>query len=89
MGDWLEAQVIETSPDKIKVHYNGWAERWDEWIPIASDRIRLFRSRTIQNPSTPFLSPYPGLPLRAGNANLVAGEGAEFDCLLERYCMFC
>ena len=30
----------------LLVHYNGWPERWDEWIRSDSERIRPFRTRT-------------------------------------------
>mmetsp|Transcript_27901 Transcript_27901/g.61219 ORF Transcript_27901/g.61219 Transcript_27901/m.61219 type:complete len:918 (-) Transcript_27901:2683-5436(-) len=29
---WYEAQVREVDGDKVKVHYFGWASRWDGWI---------------------------------------------------------
>ena len=29
---WYEAQIREVHDDKVKVHYFGWASRWDGWI---------------------------------------------------------
>ena len=29
---WYEAQIREVHGDKVKVHYFGWASRWDGWI---------------------------------------------------------
>ena len=29
---WYEAQVREVDDDRVKVHYFGWASRWDGWI---------------------------------------------------------
>lgn len=30
----------------LLIHYNGWPNRWDEWIRSDSERIRPFRTRT-------------------------------------------
>jgi hypothetical protein len=30
----------------LLVHYNGWPDRWDEWIRSDSERIRPFRTRS-------------------------------------------
>ena len=35
----------------LLIHYNGWPDRWDEWIRSDSERIRPFRVRT-RHPST-------------------------------------
>ena len=58
---WLEAQVIEISEDKkkVKIHYNKWGERWDEWIDINSPRIMPFRYHTRQTSLTNYNSPFP------------------------------
>ena len=34
MDQWLEAEVIDVKFNMVKVHYNGWSRRWDEWICI-------------------------------------------------------
>ena len=31
-GSWYEAQVHEVLEDRVKVHFFGWASRWDGWI---------------------------------------------------------
>lgn len=52
---WLEAEVIEiedysedNSQRKIKVHYIGWDENWDEWLPFNSRRVMPFRYFTVE-----------------------------------------
>ena len=35
------------SDTQIFVHYNGWPNRWDEWIDKDSDRLAAFRSVTL------------------------------------------
>lgn len=37
---------------KIFVHYNGWPPRWDEWIDFSSERVTLFRTRTVNVTTT-------------------------------------
>ena len=53
------------------IHYNGWGTRWDEWIPLDSDRIATFRTHTTQASASQFLSPYPQVtPDAFNNINL-------------------
>ena len=58
---WLDAQVIEVSDDNkmVKIHYNRWSTRWDEWIPTNSPRIMPFRYHTRQSTLTNYHSPFP------------------------------
>jgi len=44
---------------KAFIHYNGWDARWDEWLPLNSQRIAPFRTFTVQNPRSVYLSPFP------------------------------
>eukprot|EP00826_Nyctotherus_ovalis_P001121 TRINITY_DN1013_c0_g1_i5.p1 TRINITY_DN1013_c0_g1~~TRINITY_DN1013_c0_g1_i5.p1 ORF type:complete len:194 (+),score=25.88 TRINITY_DN1013_c0_g1_i5:488-1069(+) len=81
-GDWLEAQVIDTRLREVKIHYNEWTNNWDEWLPLDSDRIAIFRSHTIQHPKAFFQSPFPVLLAREQ-----MGE-CSIEELLERYCKF-
>ena len=43
------------------MHYNGWGARWDEWLPSNSARLAPFRTFTVQNPRSLYLSPYPNI----------------------------
>jgi len=58
---WLDAQVIEVSEDNkmVKIHYNEWSTRWDEWIETNSPRIMPFRYHTRQSTLTNYHSPFP------------------------------
>lgn len=38
-GKWLEAQIIDLNNDFIKIHYKGWASKFDEYIPISSQQL--------------------------------------------------
>eukprot|EP01065_Artemidia_motanka_P046614 TRINITY_DN70_c0_g4_i1.p1 TRINITY_DN70_c0_g4~~TRINITY_DN70_c0_g4_i1.p1 ORF type:complete len:3893 (+),score=1325.81 TRINITY_DN70_c0_g4_i1:111-11681(+) len=37
---WRECEVTERTPDSVRVHYIGFGEEHDEWIPKGSDRLR-------------------------------------------------
>eukprot|EP01038_Epipyxis_sp_PR26KG_P006238 gene6238-8593_t len=66
VSQWLEATVMDINYQQrtVFVHYNGWPERWDEWIPFHSDRISPFRSRTSHSiASAIHSSPTPNAPL--------------------------
>lgn len=51
-GRWLPASVKEVRPGMILVHYRGWADRWNEWLSLASpthlERIRRNYQRSPQ-----------------------------------------
>ena len=37
-GQWWPAKVLKKDGDKTRVHYIGWGDEWDEWVPAI--RIR-------------------------------------------------
>lgn len=37
-GKWLHATVVERASGRVKVHFTGYADKWDEWIEAPSDR---------------------------------------------------
>ena len=43
------------------IHYNGWGNRWDEWIDQSSNRLSFFRTYTLQSMQSVLLSPNPTL----------------------------
>ena len=63
--NWLEGQIINkrTINNKVQllIHYNGWGNRWDEWIDQSSNRISFFRTYTLQSMQSILLSPNPTL----------------------------
>lgn len=61
INQWCEAQVVNVNEDKALIHYNGWGTRWDEWIEMASPRIAVFRTYTIQSATAKYLSPFPNM----------------------------
>jgi len=43
-GSWYPATVVDTDPDNpymFKIHFFGWAKRWDEWIDFMQEPDRL------------------------------------------------
>ncbi len=53
VNQWLEATVMDIrypedgdGPSELLIHYNGWPEQWDEWIPCNSVRLAPFCTRT-------------------------------------------
>jgi hypothetical protein len=59
IDQWLEAQIVQVRGTQVYIHYNGWGNRWDEWIEFNSPRIAPFKTYTVQSPNSIFLSPYP------------------------------
>ncbi len=44
-GKWYRAQITESSGDRCKVHFIGFAESWDEWV--GPERIRPFQPKHL------------------------------------------
>ena len=57
---WIIGTIVEINEDQIKIHYFGWANKWDLWFPKDSKHLAALNTHTI--PITP-LSPPPN----AGN----------------------
>lgn len=74
VNQWLESTVMDLNDTHILVHYHGWPERWNEWIPSNSDRIAPFRTRTVHSLTSARVSPTPTIPLQEppsiGNADI-------------------
>lgn len=52
---YYEAQVKKVKPEtgKIRFHYRGWSEKFDEWLPFDTDRIvphHLFTNPDVTDP---------------------------------------
>jgi CHAT domain-containing protein/tetratricopeptide (TPR) repeat protein len=46
-GDWYLADVIEVKGDQYKIHYDGYASSWDEWV----DNSRIRAAGTQNKPN--------------------------------------
>lgn len=66
VDQWLEAQVTDVQTVQgttvVKVHYNGWPTRWDEWIEAGSPRIQPIRTNTLQTLNSPMHSAHLVFP---------------------------
>ena len=65
----------------LKIHYNGWPHRWDEWIRSDSERIRPFRTRSRHVQSRSHLNPSPQTVFHAAPPTHVVSEDDEVDRL--------
>uniref|UniRef100_A0A7S0DRE7 OTU domain-containing protein n=1 Tax=Amorphochlora amoebiformis TaxID=1561963 RepID=A0A7S0DRE7_9EUKA len=43
---WRLATVVEKRDNDLKVHYEGWSERWDEWVRAQSHKLQPRDSMT-------------------------------------------
>lgn len=47
---WYPATIVRIrSSDLVRIHYDGFAESYDEWIERSSSRLALFESRTKES----------------------------------------
>lgn len=78
-GTWYKADVLEAKGGQYKIHYDGWASSWDEWVK--PDRIR----RLAQH-STDAKAKWGARDAWRGDYNLgdkvnfsVSGKAADFQ----------
>ena len=43
VNSWCLAKVVELDERLVKVHYDGWPHKWDDWMKITSYKISPFR----------------------------------------------
>eukprot|EP00475_Leptophrys_vorax_P031645 TRINITY_DN4799_c0_g1_i1.p1 TRINITY_DN4799_c0_g1~~TRINITY_DN4799_c0_g1_i1.p1 ORF type:complete len:251 (-),score=52.34 TRINITY_DN4799_c0_g1_i1:79-795(-) len=46
MAKWYVATILDIKDEKVFIHWDGWPKKWDEWIPLASDRIAPMLTNT-------------------------------------------
>lgn len=44
---WCVAQIVEIDDNMVKVHFDGWPPKWDDWMKITSYKIAPFRKNAI------------------------------------------
>jgi hypothetical protein len=44
--NWCVGEIIERIDDKLKVHFEGWSNKFDETVSIKSKKIDLFRKHS-------------------------------------------
>lgn len=44
---WCVARILEREGSKIYVHYEGWSDKWNEWVDIDSGRVAKLRTHTL------------------------------------------
>ncbi|OBZ83877.1 hypothetical protein A0J61_08075 [Choanephora cucurbitarum] len=80
---WERGTLIEMKTGKVKVHYDGWANTYDEWIMVGSRRIRIALSDTASqdtpkdNDAASTLSSYHPASISVAN-----NETAKSDFLI-------
>lgn len=44
---WLSAVIVEVEENNIRVHFDGWPAKWDEWMKIGSYKVSPFRKHSV------------------------------------------
>jgi hypothetical protein len=81
---WCIAQVVAIKEGELRVHYVGWSDKWDEWIPWNSERIAPLYSHTDGKDTGPKtqarlaqeIQADPNLVQEMANMGFVAEEAA-------------
>ena len=40
-GKFYSCSVVKTRYSAVKVHYIGWGEQFDEWVPFPSSKVKM------------------------------------------------
>ena len=44
---WCTSMIVDiVANEKIRVHYEGWNAKWDEWLPLDSERLAPIGTHT-------------------------------------------
>ena len=82
---WYNVKVIDvndtTEPRRVKVHYQGWKARFDEWIVVGQGRLRLPGQSSA---ARPVAEAYPSRPPAQPNSTTPLGASAAFSTSAQR-----
>jgi len=42
VNKWCCGRIVEIKDKKVFVHYNGWSEKWNEWMDMSTSRVAKF-----------------------------------------------
>ena len=45
-GRWFDSRIVAIEGDRVKVHYNGWSSRWDNWCDRKDEQIQPHLTHT-------------------------------------------
>ena len=45
-GRWYGGIVREVEGEEVRVGYEGWSKKWDQWIEVRSERLAPFGTKT-------------------------------------------
>lgn len=48
VGKWCVAKVIKIDQEqqRVYVHFDGWGDKWNEWVSVCSDKLAKYRTYT-------------------------------------------
>jgi hypothetical protein len=58
---WREAKIVDKRESdgggemEVQIGYIGWLHHWDEWLPVSSDRIQPYHSKTVEGHGTEYV----------------------------------
>jgi hypothetical protein len=64
MKKWLPGCVVELREGEVKVHFDGFAAKFDEWLPVDSIHISPFGQHTKRKCLYQLRGPVPVASLR-------------------------
>lgn len=85
VNKWLKARIKKNGDDDYYIHYEGWPNRWDEWISKSSPRLALLGTHTGQSrTNTPF-GVIEGLEKISESSGRIAPKNTRLHEWQERY----
>jgi hypothetical protein len=50
-GGWQPIDPDEIKVNFVQIRYDGWSDRWDEWLPVNSGRLEPYRAKSVGDTS--------------------------------------
>ena len=86
--EWREASIATSKGDHVKVSYNGWDDKWDEWIDTTKSAHRFAKFQTLSRGQTSTTSPVKNWQTTAQNCFLQATTAAQWECVNKHFTKF-
>ena len=68
---FYKCKVVQVQKNQIKIHYQGWNKKYDEWVSLDSDRL----SRNVESILPP---PPPSQPLLPSANDNIQESSSKF-----------
>ncbi len=41
VNKWCVGTIVDKNDKEVHIHFKGWSDKWNEWLPINSPRLAM------------------------------------------------